>query len=537
MLPSPLAILFTLVLLSPVFAASAADWASTSIYQLVTDRFATSNDSATACDTSQRTYCGGTWTGIANHLDYIQDMGFDAIWISPLSKNLDGTAYWLADLDTLNPHFGTAGDLKNLSDALHARGMYLMADVVVNHYAGNPRNTTPSALDLFDIDYPTFLPFGTESDFHRQCFITDYTNQTNVEQCWLGDEHLLLPDIDTEDEDVVDTLYQWIKATVAQYAIDGVRIDTVKHIRHDFWPGYAASAGVFTLGEVESGDPAYVASYLEVLDGVLDYPTYYKLIDAFASPAGNLSALSSAPTVPSSSSSSTSARPLLTASFLENHDQPRFPSLTPDIALRKNALVWPFVGDGMPVLYYGQEQGYEGGADPANREALWLSAYPNTKPGVAMVKTLNVVRKQAIKANESFLSTPARYIPQADSRTLMLAKPPLLTLLTNVGTNESTAQPAWSIPAGLYKPGTTLVDVLECRAVVVAGGGGETLVTAQGGMPQVLIPASMLSQGSGGACPALATGARSGTPGKRKRGEVVKALGVLGTLVGVVALL
>jgi alpha-amylase len=45
----------------------------------------------------------------------------------------------------------------------------------------------------------------------------------------------------------------------------------------------------------------------------------------------------------------------VTAAFLENHDQPRFPSLTKDTALRTNAMVWPFVSDGIPTLYHGQE--------------------------------------------------------------------------------------------------------------------------------------------------------------------------------------
>lgn len=58
-----------------------------------------------------------------------------------------------------------------------------------------------------------------------------------------------------------------------------------------------------------------------------------------------------------------------TASFLENHDQPRFQSLTKDQSLVKNAMAWSFITDGVPILYYGQEQGYAGGADPNNREA------------------------------------------------------------------------------------------------------------------------------------------------------------------------
>jgi alpha-amylase len=61
--------------------------------QVVTDRFAMTSDSASACDTSKRTYCGGSWAGVTRHLDYIQNMGFDAVWISPIVENIDGTAY------------------------------------------------------------------------------------------------------------------------------------------------------------------------------------------------------------------------------------------------------------------------------------------------------------------------------------------------------------------------------------------------------------------------------------------------------------
>jgi hypothetical protein len=64
--------------------------AHTDAHQLITDRFATSDDAALPCDTSQRKYCGGTWKGITNHLNYVQSMGFDAVWISPVVSNLEG---------------------------------------------------------------------------------------------------------------------------------------------------------------------------------------------------------------------------------------------------------------------------------------------------------------------------------------------------------------------------------------------------------------------------------------------------------------
>jgi alpha-amylase len=137
---------------------------------------------------------------------------------------------------------GTADDLKALSTALHARGMYLMPDVVVNHVAST---ALPPALN-----YSVYKSFSDATDYHTQCFITDYSNQTNVEQCWLGDTSVPLPDINTENEMVQSTMYNWIKTIVGEYSADGIRIDTVKHIRKDFWPGFAQASGVFTLGEV-----------------------------------------------------------------------------------------------------------------------------------------------------------------------------------------------------------------------------------------------------------------------------------------------
>lgn len=67
-------------LVGAALAASAADWRSKSIYQVVTDRFARTDGSTTAsCDTSAQLYCGGSWQGLIDKLDYIQNMGFTAV--------------------------------------------------------------------------------------------------------------------------------------------------------------------------------------------------------------------------------------------------------------------------------------------------------------------------------------------------------------------------------------------------------------------------------------------------------------------------
>lgn len=57
-----------------------------------------------------------------------------------------------------------------------------------------------------------------------------------------------------------------------QYIVDGLRVDTVKHVQKDFWPGYNKAAGVYCVGEVLDGDVDYTCPYQEVMDGVLNYP-------------------------------------------------------------------------------------------------------------------------------------------------------------------------------------------------------------------------------------------------------------------------
>jgi hypothetical protein len=75
-----------------VLAASAADWRSRSIYQVMTDRYSRTDASTTAkCDAAAGVYCGGTWQGIINNLDYIQNMGFTAVRLAPLWRLRSGS--------------------------------------------------------------------------------------------------------------------------------------------------------------------------------------------------------------------------------------------------------------------------------------------------------------------------------------------------------------------------------------------------------------------------------------------------------------
>jgi maltose alpha-D-glucosyltransferase/alpha-amylase len=76
----------------------------------------------------------GDFRGLAQKLDYIRDLGVDCIWVLPMypSPNLDD-GYDIADFLSIHPDYGSVGDFINFIDAAHARGLKVVADLVLNH--------------------------------------------------------------------------------------------------------------------------------------------------------------------------------------------------------------------------------------------------------------------------------------------------------------------------------------------------------------------------------------------------------------------
>ncbi len=359
-------------------AQSAASWTSRSIYFIMTDRFSdgdTSNDNYGGYNSdlsSPTSWHGGDFQGIINHLDYIKNMGFTAIWITPVVMQNSENAYhgyWGYDFYSIDGHLGTMSKLQELVTDAHALNIWVMLDVVANHTG--PYNYTA----------PTFPDYA---DYHHNGDITDYSNQWDVE----NEDVAGLNDLDQSNTYVYNTLLSQVKWLVSTTGVDGLRIDTVKHVPQTFWSAYAASAGTFTLGEVYSGDPAYDGPYTHYLDAVLDYPMYYTIHDVFGQNA-SMTNISSR-----YAQDSNYSNPLTNGVFLDNHDVDRFlcdASGSDKTAQLKLALAFVFSGRGIPIMYYGTEQGFSGCADPANREDMFNSF--NTSSALYnYVAALNYVR-------------------------------------------------------------------------------------------------------------------------------------------------
>ncbi|RMY44478.1 hypothetical protein D0865_10532 [Hortaea werneckii] len=476
-------------------AATADQWRGRSIYQVLTDRFARTDGSTDAtCNTAEGKYCGGSFKGIQNHLDYIQGMGFDAVWISPITAQIEGTTaygeayhgYWQQDLYSINSHFGTSDDLKSLSQALHSRGMYLMVDVVVNH---NGWNGSPDT-----VDYSSFNPFNDKSQYHTPYCPIDYSNLNdleNIHTCWIGDQKVPLPDLRTEDDDVRQGYQKWIHGLVSEYGIDGLRLDTVIQVETGFWSGFQQAAGVYMIGEANAEGAKYVCDYQDYMPGVMNYGQYFPLVDAFKSTSGSISGLANMVNWVKSECTDMS----LVGSFSENHDQPRFASLNGDMALARNIITYTMLADGIPIIYEGQEQHYNalgGSNDPYNREAVWFSGYNTDAELYKLVTNLNKIRKQAISDDGSYLSYNA-WPTYTGDHVLGMRKGKMTFVTNNLGSSSSDT--TVTIGNTGFSGGAQVTDLISCNTMK-ANDDGSISVTISNGQSMAFYP----SDSTGGLC-------------------------------------
>lgn len=375
-------------------APNAEDWKKRRIYQVLTDRFgrvyASGGTESTVHCASLSDYCGGNFKGLIENLDYIQDMGFDAIWISPVLHNSKKGyhGYWTQDFYKINDHFGNAADLKDLRQALTAKNMWLMIDIVMNHVAPEiPLDDT----DLHFVQDRIAKPFNDTDMYHKRSLVGDLTTYDNLnprnlkdleklQQGWLAGN---LPDLNQDNSKTRTALLEWLQDFMTEYQPDGLRLDACLHVKQGFWREVSATANVFTMCEVLNGDAVVTAGFHRSglggsVDSTLNYPLYYLLQEYFGPDAKPMRT-----TLPEKVKQITDAYRWGNANdihalgnFVDNHDQKRFLSLDFNNRTQaehrfKNAFAFSFLFPGIPIMYYGNEWAFSGGEDPGNREDMW----------------------------------------------------------------------------------------------------------------------------------------------------------------------
>jgi len=349
------------------------------MYLIMTDRFAdggAKNNSVAYDRVKARGWHGGNLRGIAQHLDYLQDLGVTTVWITPVYQNHEEQSYHgygATDMYAVDEHFGTLEDFKALADALHKRGMKLVLDTVPNHVG-------PEHVWVEDSPEPDWF-HGTKAD-HRTAQgdfkpLTDphapWLTQRDVMEGWFAN---VLPDLNQENAAVAQYLTQNAVWWIEQAGLDGLRIDTFPYVGREFWREFHAEIHslyprVTTVGEIMNPDATIVSAFAggvtrngvdTGLDTPFDYPGYFGLRDVL---------LHGAPMSKFAEVLRLDAlypHPERLVPFEGNHDTPRFLSevgATP----RKLKLAFAILATmrGMPQIYSGDEIAMKGGEDPDNR--------------------------------------------------------------------------------------------------------------------------------------------------------------------------
>lgn len=366
------------------------------IYFILTDRFCDGDkkNNEGVDKTDPLKYHGGDFKGIIKKIPYLKNLGITALWITPVYLSIgryyesDGYhGYWALDFEKIDPRLyskkqgmaeGSRKYLKQLVDRLHEADIKVILDMVVNHTGYHNRR------------YMTYPGRKIKNDWFNRGYEGDIVK---------GPVHGL-PDLNHSMVDVVDyfvnNILEWIEDT----GIDGIRMDTVKHVERAFWYFFKAYIkgrykNITLIGEDLEYDINSISQYQKDhdFDTLFDFPLCHtiketlirnKPMTAIAKPR-----LSEDETrgVLDQDRCYTNANRLVT--LLDNHDlDKRFMTEVLDfyghsdrnLAVRifKLALSLQFTTRGIPQVYYGTEVGLEGYRDPDNRRDMPWGIFDNS---------------------------------------------------------------------------------------------------------------------------------------------------------------
>lgn len=367
------------------------DWAANKVvYQIFPSRFAASQPvdkklwykaPITPMDDLH-----GDFRGIIDHLDHIQDLGIDVIYMTPSFKSNSCHKYDTIDYYEIDPSFGTKEELKELVQKAHDRGMKVVMDAVFNHTGKEffafkdilEKGEKSKYLDWYYIDelplkgkwgeIPNFLCFGYYGGMPKL--------------------NLKNPEV---EKYITDIACYWIR----ECDIDGWRLDVGDEISHFFWKRFrraikAVKKDMLIIGEIWH----YAGDFLEgdEWDTVMNYPFYLNLIDLLADEkisvsqfVQNLGYLKGR--------LHKKCYPLMW-NLIDSHDTARFLHLCKDNKKKQHlAAAFQLLLPGMPMIYYGDEYGMPGANDPDCRRGMYWDEEYQDKEMFEWYKRLLQVRK------------------------------------------------------------------------------------------------------------------------------------------------
>jgi cyclomaltodextrin glucanotransferase len=367
------------------------------IYFIVLDRFNSANSHTFGKDptlddpshTDWKKYWGGDLQGLIDKLDYLQNLGVTAVWVTPLFEQVEGESggfapahgYWTQDFKRINARWVNSPDevrlfsrrtvFDTLIEELHKRGMKFILDIVCNH--SSPM-TQAGKGRLYD-DGKLIADFDDDKDgwYHHYGDVEDWNDQWQVQNHELAGLATFNENNIAYRRYIIGAIKMWLDK-----GVDALRVDTVKHMPLWFWQEFTCEIhrhkpDVFIFGEWIHNHPSNSVS-VEFANrsgmGVFDFglceairsclgrdaPEGFKLVQDIYDRDGEYRG----------------ATEMIT--MFENHDMTRLQSLGASNEMLDLATCLIMTGRGVPCHYYGAEQylhnDTDGGEEPYNRPMM-----------------------------------------------------------------------------------------------------------------------------------------------------------------------
>ena len=349
------------------------------IYHIFLDRFYPGDGVVWRNPRSLSGFFGGTLRGAIQKLDYIQSLGCNAIYLSPIFASPSHHGYDATDYYTVEPRFGTNEELKELIQKAHASGIRVILDFVANHWS-NKHPTFQAAQHDEESEYRAWYTWQRWPDAYTSFFSVKGMPQLNLEHKPASDYLLACA-------------RYWL-----ENGVDGYRLDYAPGPPRTFWANFrqtckAVKPDVFLFGEVVSHAET-IASYVPHFDGCLDFLLADALRRTFVRETSTLLEFEAFLAAHETYFPSDFSLP----SFMDNHDMTRILYLAAeDKAKVKLAALVIFTLSAPPVIYNGTEVGVSqrnplGRFEEARLPMLW--AGEQDKDLLTYFRRLGTLRKQ-----------------------------------------------------------------------------------------------------------------------------------------------
>lgn len=339
-------------------------------YQIFPDRFANGdpkNDPPNVAEWGAKptlwNFMGGDLQGVIQKLDYLLDLGVNAIYFNPIFLATSNHRYNISDYYRIDPKLGTKEDFQALLEAAHANGIRIILDGVFNHcgrgfFAFNDLLENQKYSPYKDWFHVNGIPIDAYSPGDAR----DY------EGWW---KFKSLPKFNTDNPRVRTYIFDIARYWIEQGA-DGWRLDVPNEIDDDtFWAEFrhtvkSVNRDAYIVGEIWDGDPRWVGD--DHFDGLMNYPVRDALLDLLRNRikadtfAGQVEGLLTR-----------YPREHVYAMYvpLGSHDTRRLMTkLDGDLAKVRLAFLFQMAYPGAPAVYYGDEVGLKGDKDPDCRRAF-----------------------------------------------------------------------------------------------------------------------------------------------------------------------